>query len=93
MQNDVNNEAEVSTTGETAVEETNQQEQPAEAQAPVAETQESTEQATAAVQPDAPRGTDRTTTSRKASGSDSPGSNSRTRSYGLGRRPGRREKR
>ncbi len=36
MQNDVNKETEVSTTGETPVVETNQQEQPAEAQAPVA---------------------------------------------------------
>ena len=36
MQNDVNNETEASTTGETPVAETNKQEQPAEAQAPVA---------------------------------------------------------
>jgi len=35
MQNDVNNETEASTTGEAAVEDTNKQEQPAEAQAPV----------------------------------------------------------
>ncbi len=37
MQNDVNNETEASTTGETPVVETNKQEQPAEAQAPVEE--------------------------------------------------------
>ena len=36
MQNDVNNETEASTTGETPVADTNKQEQPAEAQAPVA---------------------------------------------------------
>ena len=35
MQNDVNNETGASTTGEAAVEDTNKQEQPAEAQAPV----------------------------------------------------------
>src|SRR5215204_6089941 len=47
MQNDVNNETEVSTTGETPVVETNKQEQPAEAQAPVAATETSTAQAAA----------------------------------------------
>src|SRR5215207_8146994 len=39
MQNDVNNETEASTTGETPVVETNKQEQPAAAQAPVATTE------------------------------------------------------
>ena len=42
MQNDVNNETEASTTGETPVVETNKQEQPAEAQAPVAPTTDET---------------------------------------------------
>lgn len=48
MQNDANKETEVSTTGETPVVETNQQEQPAEAQAPVVTeaSAESTAQAT-----------------------------------------------
>jgi len=40
MQNDVNNETEASTTGETPVVDTNQQEQPAAAQAPVAATED-----------------------------------------------------
>ena len=44
MQNDVNNETGAPTTGETPVEDTNKQEQPAEAQAPVAA---STEEASA----------------------------------------------
>ena len=44
MQNDVNNEAEVSTTGETPAVEANKQEQPAEAQAPVAATEEAAAQ-------------------------------------------------
>ena len=52
MQNEVNNETEGSTTGETPVAETNKQEQPAEAQAPVA-TSESTAQ-TAASSPETP---------------------------------------
>ena len=47
MQNDANNETEVSTTGETPVVETNKQEQPAEAQAPVAATETPAAQATA----------------------------------------------
>ena len=47
MQNDANNETEVSTTGDTPVVETNKQEQPAEAQAPVAATDTPTAQATA----------------------------------------------
>ena len=45
MQNDVNNETEVSTTGETPVVETNKQEQPAEAQAPVTATEDTGAQA------------------------------------------------
>ena len=45
MQNDVNNETEASTTGETPVVEANKQEQPAEAQAPVTPTEESGAQA------------------------------------------------
>src|SRR5688500_7555738 len=40
MQNDVNNETEASTTGETPVVDTNKQEQPAAAQAPVAATED-----------------------------------------------------
>jgi small subunit ribosomal protein S1 len=48
MQNDVNNETEASTTGETPVAETNQQEQPAEAQAPVAATEPTSTDSTAA---------------------------------------------
>ncbi|MEO8573266.1 MAG: 30S ribosomal protein S1 [Pyrinomonadaceae bacterium] len=51
MQNDVNNETEASTTGETPVVETNKQEQPAVAQAPVAATEEAE---TAATQEAAP---------------------------------------
>jgi small subunit ribosomal protein S1 len=47
MQNDANNETEVSTTGETPVVETNKQEQPAEAQAPVNAPETSTGQAAA----------------------------------------------
>lgn len=47
MQNDANNETEVSTTGETPVVETNKQEQPAEAQAPVASTDNPTSSAPA----------------------------------------------
>ena len=47
MQNDANNETEVSTTGETPVVETNKQEQPAEAQAPVQAPETSTGQAAA----------------------------------------------
>ena len=59
MQNDVNNEAEVSTTGETAAVEENKQEQPAEAQAPVAATEDTaaktaTESATATATESAP---------------------------------------
>ena len=46
MQNDVNNEAEVSTTGETAAVEEKKQEQPAEAQAPVTATDEAAAAAT-----------------------------------------------
>jgi small subunit ribosomal protein S1 len=47
MQNDANNETEVSTTGETPVVETNKQDQPAEAQAPVASTDNPTSTAAA----------------------------------------------
>lgn len=47
MQNDANNETEVSTTGETPVVETNKQDQPAEAQAPVASTDNPASTATA----------------------------------------------
>jgi hypothetical protein len=47
MQNDANNETEVSTTGETPVVETNKQEQPAEAQAPVNAPESSTGQTAA----------------------------------------------
>ncbi|HVF30687.1 MAG TPA: 30S ribosomal protein S1 [Pyrinomonadaceae bacterium] len=47
MQNDANNETEVSTTGETPVVESNKQEQPAEAQAPVTAPESSTGQTTA----------------------------------------------
>ena len=59
MQNDANNETEVSTTGETPVGDTNKQEQPAEAQAPVttestAETQ--TDAAAASTTPSQPGG-------------------------------------
>ncbi|MEP6705723.1 MAG: S1 RNA-binding domain-containing protein, partial [Acidobacteriota bacterium] len=58
MQNDVNNETEASTTGETPVVETNQQEQPAAAQAPVVATQDTgaaTQDAASTVQaPEAP---------------------------------------
>ncbi|HKP69819.1 MAG TPA: hypothetical protein VJV05_11095, partial [Pyrinomonadaceae bacterium] len=50
MQNDVNNDAEVSTTGETAAVESNKQEQPAEAQAPVAATEEAATQAATATE-------------------------------------------
>jgi small subunit ribosomal protein S1 len=55
MQNDVNNETEVSTTGDTPVVETNQPEQPAEAQAPVTSPETQTAQATATAE-DAPAG-------------------------------------
>ena len=53
MQNDANNETEASTTGETPVVESNKQEQPAEAQAPVASTDNPTS-AAAASAADAP---------------------------------------
>ncbi len=60
MQNDVNNETDASTTGEASVEDTNKQVQPAEAQAPVASTDEA-----AAAKPasEAPADTSSTTAS------------------------------
>lgn len=54
MQNDVNNETEASTTGETPVVETNKQEQPAEAQAPVAATDDTAATATQEAPANAP---------------------------------------